>query len=181
MSSVGFRGRSVKYIGARELAPRSCFEGVRQHATWPPPALMRSGGHVNWAWDAAVRRSVVLVLPYDQRATSRTILPEVCPLSIMAVACRISASGRTATMRGLTCPASTARQVPSGLCRPVAMRNHGPSHAVSGGCFRRRRLNEQNEDAARFQHTPGTLLRLHPLPCQAPHPHHPRQLEPAAA
>jgi len=55
----------------------------------------------------------------DQRATSRTILPQVCPLSIMAVACRISASGRTAAMRGLTCPASTSaassvRTLPTG-------------------------------------------------------------------
>ena len=39
-------------------------------------------------------------------------------------------------------------------------RNHGPSHAVCGGSFRRRRLNERDEDATRFQHTPGALLRF---------------------
>ena len=39
-------------------------------------------------------------------------------------------------------------------------KDHGPSHAVSGGCFRRRRLNERDEDAARFQHAPGALLRF---------------------
>jgi hypothetical protein len=96
--------------------------GVRPScATWPPAAQRRRGGHAGCKrlFRLQLGDRLCRVCLDDQRATSRTILPAVCPLSIMAVACRISASGRTAAMRGLTCPVSTSaassgRTLPTG-------------------------------------------------------------------